>query len=72
MATTLYTRQGCAHCDELRRALHEAGRRFVEIDLTEHPEAVPELLKLTRGRRIVPVLVDGARIAIAPDGGAEF
>jgi hypothetical protein len=33
---------------------------------------IPELLKLTGGRRIVPVLVDEGRIAVAPEGGSEF
>lgn len=42
-----------------------------EIDVGARPEAIPELLKLTRGRRIVPVLVEDGRIVIAPDGGSE-
>ena len=35
-------------------------------------ELFKELLKLTGGRRVVPVLVDGATIAVAPDGGTAF
>jgi hypothetical protein len=45
---------------------------FTEIDVTASPEVVPELLKLTKGRRIVPVLVEGARISIASNGGSAF
>ena len=68
----LYTRAGCSYCDAKRAEL--AGRRVAihEIDVGAHPEVVPELLKLTRGRRIVPVVVDGGRIEIAPDGGSSF
>ena len=69
---TLYSRSGCNHCDELRRALAAAGETIVEVDVVRSPEAVPELLKLTRGRRIVPVVVRGGRIEIAPGGGSAF
>lgn len=69
---TLYSRTGCPHCDRQRAALAARGQQFTEIDVAAHPEVVPELLKLTKGRRIVPVLVEGARISVAPDGGSEF
>ena len=74
MAThvTLYVKRGCRHCDRQRDALVARSLDFSEIDVTAHPEVVPELLKLTKGRRIVPVLVEGARITIASAGGSEF
>ena len=31
-----------------------------------------ELMKLTRGRRIVPVVVEDGRVAVAPAGGSSF
>jgi glutaredoxin len=68
----LYTKPGCPFCDAKRAELAERGTPFREIDVSARPEAVPELLKLTRGRRVVPVVVDGGRIAIAPDGGSAF
>jgi hypothetical protein len=36
------------------------------------PECIPELVKLTGKRRVVPVVVDGTRIEVAPHGGTEF
>jgi hypothetical protein len=36
------------------------------------PQAITELLKLTAGRRIVPVLVRAGRIEVAPEGGSEL
>jgi glutaredoxin len=69
---TLYSRTGCPHCDALRRALVAAGETIAEVDVVRSPEAIPELLKLTRGRRVVPVLVRGGCIEIAPEGGSEF
>ena len=69
---TLYVKDGCSHCDAARAALVARAVAFSEIDIARHPEAIPELLKLTRGRRIVPVVVEGARISIASDGGSVF
>jgi hypothetical protein len=45
---------------------------YTEIDVTRNPERIPELLKLTGGRRVVPVIVDGAQIRVAPSGGDAF
>jgi glutaredoxin 3 len=68
----LYTRAGCPHCDALRADLDHRGVPFREVDVGARPETVPELLKLTGGRRVVPVLVEAGRIVIAPDGGSSF
>lgn len=69
---TFYSRSGCAHCDAARDALRAREIAFTEIDVARRPDAIPELLKLTKGRRIVPVIVEGARISVAADGGSEF
>jgi glutaredoxin len=68
----LYTKTGCAFCDAKRAELQARGVPVREIDVTAKPQAVTELLKLTGGRRIVPVVVEGGRIAVAPDGGSPF
>jgi len=68
----LYTRAGCPYCDAKRAELATRGVAVREVDVSEHPEAVAELLKVTRGRRIVPVVVEGGRIEIAPGGGSAF
>jgi glutaredoxin len=72
MASTLWVKSGCPRCDELRRALLEEGEAFEEIDVDRSPHLVPELLKLTGRVRIVPVLVRGTRIEVAPFGGTTF
>jgi glutaredoxin len=71
-AVLLYTVAGCPHCDTMRAALQARGASIDEIDVGARREAIPELLKLTRGKRIVPVVVDGGRILVAPDGGSGF
>lgn len=72
MATTLYTLASCPFSRALRERLAARGEPFTEVDVGARPECVPELVKLTRRRRVVPVLVDGTRVEVAPDGGTEF
>ena len=68
----LYTKADCPYCDAKRAELAARGVAVREINVSERPEAVAELLKVTRGRRIVPVVVEGGRIEIAPGGGSSF
>ena len=72
MAITLYSLGQCPFSRAMRERLCERGCDFTEIDVERSPQCIPELVKLTGRRRIVPVLVDGTRIEIAPDGGTEF
>ena len=68
----LYTKTGCVFCDAKRAELAARGVAVREIDVGRRPEAVVELLKLTGGRRIVPVVVERGAVAVAPDGGSAF
>jgi glutaredoxin 3 len=68
----LYTKTGCPHCDAAREELAARGATVREINVSERPQAVVELLKLTAGRRIVPVVVEDGTVRVAPDGGSEF
>ncbi len=68
----LYTKTGCPYCAAKRAELAARGVAVREINVSERPEVVAELLKVTRGRRIVPVVVEGGRIEIAPGGGSSF
>ena len=68
----LYTRTGCPFCEAKRREFADRGVEIREINVSDRPQTMPELLKLTGGRRVVPVVVEGGRISIAPDGGSSF
>jgi glutaredoxin len=68
----LYTKAGCPHCDAMRVALAARGALVDEIDVGTRREVIPELLKLTRGRRVVPVVVEEGKILVAPEGGSAF
>jgi glutaredoxin len=69
---TVYTRTGCPFCAALREDLESRDVTYREINVSDHPERIPELLKLTGGRRVVPVLVDGRGISVSPRGGTDF
>ena len=66
---TLYTKTGCPYCAAKRKEFTDKGISFVEINVTERPEVIAELVKLTRGERVVPVIVEGDRVSVAPEGG---
>jgi len=68
----IYVRAGCPHSEAARAALEARGARVRAIDVVASPRSIPELLKLTGGRRIVPVVVEGTVVRVAPDGGTEF
>jgi len=72
MRATLYVANDCPHCSALRGELERSGTPFDEINVSLRREKIPELLKLTRGKRIVPVLVDQSGVRIAPLGGTAF
>ena len=72
MRVVLYTRDGCPHCDRVRGDLAAGGDRVVEVNLSREPQATTEFLKASGGRRVVPVIVRGGRVEIAPGGGTEF
>jgi glutaredoxin len=72
MRVTLYTRDGCAHCARVRAELVASGDRVTEVNLSREPQAMTEFLKVTAGERIVPVVVRGTKIDVAPGGGTRF
>lgn len=68
----LYVRAGCPHSDAARADLLSRGARVREIDVAASPRVIPELLKLTGGRRVVPVIVERGVVRVAPNGGTAF
>jgi len=72
MTTLIYVKGDCPHCRRALEALEAGGVRAIVYDVDAERQVIPELLKLTRGRRVVPVIVEGTRVRIAPDGGSAF
>ncbi len=65
---TLYTHPDCSYSDALRHELVSDGVVFTEIDVDKQPEMISEVLKLTGGERITPVIVEGAVVTVGYRG----
>lgn len=72
MQATLYVVDDCGFCADMRTRLARERKAFQEINVSRCREVIPELLKLTRGKRVVPVLVDERGVHVAPFGGTVF
>ena len=66
---TLYTKVGCPYCAAARKHYDEQGIAYSEIDVHDIAGAQDKVLELTRGERIVPVIVDNGQIKVGFGGG---
>ena len=60
----IYTHPDCSYSAAAKDNFQKSGVEFREIDVTLHPEAVPELERLTGGERITPVVVNGDTVTV--------
>ena len=68
----VYIRSDCPFSARMIEEMGAHGEQPIVIDVGRERHAVPELLKLSGGRRIVPVRVRGTEVEVAPEGGTEF
>ena len=64
----LYTHPDCAYSAAAKSDLQKLETEFIEIDISKQPEALEELLKLTGGERITPVMVYGDEVTVGYGG----
>jgi glutaredoxin 3 len=65
----IYTSPGCRFCAEAKRDLEERGVSYEEISTEGNPRAVEDVLRLSGGSGIVPVLVRGDEVKVGFGGG---
>jgi glutaredoxin 3 len=65
----MYTKQGCPYCAAAREHYTGQGIVFDDINVIDNPKAQEELLALSGGERIVPVIVDNGKVIVGWDGG---
>ena len=59
----MYATMFCPYCARARALFEKKSVAFTEIDLDEHPERRPEMLRRAGGRRTVPqIFIDGEHI----------
>lgn len=66
---TIYTKKGCPYCAAAKKHYNDSGVDFKEIDVHDTPGAQDELMKLTKGERIVPVIIVDGRVTAGFGGG---
>lgn len=65
----MYTKPDCPYCAAAKEHYTKAGTAFEEINVVGNPEAQKELLALSKGKRIVPVVVDKGEVIVGWNGG---
>ena len=60
--TELFGARSCQFTQELREWLEFKGRDFIEYDVEADAEALSRLQALTKGQRMVPVLVEDGKV----------
>jgi hypothetical protein len=69
---TLLVKTGCTYRAAERGEFQQKSVKFTEIIVTDRFEVIPELLRLTRGERLVPIAVQGQSVRVASEGGCGF
>ena len=64
----IYSHPDCTYSSAAKDDYRSRGVKFDEIDVSLHPEAVPELERLTGGERITPVIVEGEEVIVGYHG----
>jgi len=65
---TIFGKQSCPFTVKAREAKSKEGLTVIYKDVIDNPQAMEEMLRLTNGNRIVPVLVEGGRVSIGFGG----
>lgn len=66
---TIYTEPGCPFCLAAKNDMKARGVKYTERDVTTDAEALAEMVRLTGGERVVPVIVEGGQVRIGFGGG---
>jgi len=66
---TIYTKPGCPYCAAAKEHYRKKSIPFDEINVIDNPAAQKKLLALSKGERIVPVIVDGGKVTLGWNGG---
>ncbi len=64
----VYTHPDCGFSTAVKIDYNNRGISFREIDISVHPEAIPDLERLTGGERTTPVIVRGDEVTIGFNG----
>lgn len=67
MAVTIYTKTGCPHCTAAKMELSKKGIKFEEINVSQNPGKIAEMMRLSGGRK-VPVVINEGKVTVGHNG----
>ena len=65
----LYTHPDCAFSSAAKMDYRKRKVAYEEVDLSKQEDRIPELLALTKGERVTPVIVENGAVTIGFKGG---
>jgi len=65
----IYTAPGCPFCAEARKDLEERGVPYEEMSTAGNPKVMEEVMRLSKGTGIVPIMVSGEEVKVGFGGG---
>ena len=68
-AIVIYTHPDCAYSAATKMEFRRSKTQYTEIDVSKQRDKVPELLELTNGERVTPVIVENGQATIGFKGG---
>jgi glutaredoxin 3 len=63
----IYTKHGCPYCAAAKEEYRRKGS-FTEINVQDQPGKLQEMLRLSGGRRQVPVIVVDGEVSVGHGG----
>ena len=68
-AVVLYTHPDCAFSAAAKMEYRKSKVEYQEIDVSREPDKIADLLELTGGERVTPVMVENGQVIIGFKGG---
>ena len=68
-STLIYTHPDCAFSAAAKMDYRQRKVEYREIDVSKEPDKIPELLELTGGERLTPVIVENGSVTLGFKGG---
>jgi len=66
---TIYVKDGCPYCAAAMKHYTDNGVEFKEVNIHRVSGAKEKLLDLSKGQRIVPVIVENGEVRLGFGGG---
>lgn len=69
LEVTIYTRPECPFCAAAKQDLEERGVTYKELSIEDDPKIAQEVMRLSKGEGIVPILITGDEVKVGFGGG---